>query len=307
MRNDFLENKAAIIAVTHFRRRRLFILRADFLFWGLFCSLLMNIAASTPVQAAGFEVLRPHRAVYNIKLDEASERSGIATMDGRIVYEMTGNECEGMSVRYRFVSNVNANGKIFRTDQQTSSHESPDGKEFSFIVRSTVNDQLDREVRGTAFNNRDGLEVSLSSPDKKVLNLSKAQFLSAHLVNVLEKAKAGQVFFKQNVFDAGDEADEVMKTTNLIGNEKPVLEILPGEDEKAVKLLGSEPAWPVTIGYFGDATANSSEQIPVYEVSFLLYEGGISRNLSMRYPDYTLSGTLVKLEILDKTNCNPKY
>lgn len=289
------------------RHGRLFPIFTQGLFWSLIGIQIATIAVGTAAQAAGFEILRPHRAIYDIKLDKASERSGIAAMDGRIVYEMTGNECDGMTVRYRFVSNVNANGRIIRTDQQTSSHESPDGKEFSFIVRSTVNDQLDREVRGTALNNSDGLKVNLSSPDKKVLNLSKAQFLSAHLVNVLEKAKAGQTFFKQDIFDAGDDADEVLKTTNLIGHEKSVLEILPGEDEKAVKLLSDEPAWPVTIGYFGNAISNSSEQTPVYEVSFLLYEGGISRKLSMRYPDYSLSGTLIKLEMLDKANCNPKF
>lgn len=256
--------------------------------------------------AAGFEILKPHRAIYEIKLNEASDRSGISNLNGRIVYEMVGNECEGMSVRYRFVSNINANGQIFTTDQQTSSHESPDGKEFSFLNKSMVNEQLDREIRGIAVNEEAGLQVQLSSPDEKSVSLERAQFLSAHLVEVIEKAKAGEAFFTSQVFDAGDAADVVLKTTNIIGKQNTRNEKLPGENDAVVELIGEQSYWPVTMGYFGKALEGSTEQIPQYEVSFLLYEGGISRKLVMRYPDYSLTGTLVGLELLDQEACQIK-
>lgn len=251
---------------------------------------------------AGFELLKPHRAVYEVSLESATERSGIANIKGRIVYEMSGNACDGMSVKYRFVADVNANGTIFKTDQQSASFESSDGKEFSFFVRSEVNEQLDRELRGVAMNVNGGIAVTLSSPEKRELKLESAVYSSAHLVKVIKAAQAGKTFFKQAIFDSGDDGDEVMKTTNFIGKKIIYGELKAGEDEKAVSSLIDQKAWSVNIGYFGKATA-FTEQVSDYEISFLLYEGGISRELSMRYPEYTLNGSLVSLEMLDKAEC----
>lgn len=261
------------------------------------------IAATGLSNAAGFEVLRSHRAIYDVKLEEASDRSGISSMNGRIVFEMVGNECDGMSVRYRFVSNVGANGEVFRTDQQTSTHESADGKEFTFLTKSLVNDQLDREIKGIAENKEKALQVNLQTPKKRDFSLESAKFLSTHLVNVINKAKAGEAFFTEMVFDAGDTADNVLKTTNVIGKSQFANEQFPGETEDIVKQLGAKETWPVTMGYFGKVHENATEHIPEYEVSFLLYEGGISRRLSMRYPDYALSGALVGLELFEQPVC----
>ena len=55
--------------------------------------------SAVSANAAGFEILAPHRAVYDVVLVNAEERSGIKQMKGRIVFEATGNECEGISIR----------------------------------------------------------------------------------------------------------------------------------------------------------------------------------------------------------------
>jgi hypothetical protein len=260
-------------------------------------------ASHSVANAAGFEILRPHRAVYEIALDKATDRSGITNMTGRIVYEMSGNECDGISVRYRFVSNVTANGEIFTTDQQTASFESPDGKQYTFLTKSFVNDQLDRTIKGVAENEKNEVVVKLDQPEERVINLPKANFISSHLVKVIDNARSGNNFFTTDVFDGGDSADEVLKTTNVIGKPKTVEETFPGEEAKALTALSKEQAWPVTIGYYEESQPNATESVPIYEVSFLLYEGGISRKLVMNYPDYSITGTLVSLEMLDDQTC----
>ena len=261
------------------------------------------MASNSFSQAAGFEILKPHRAVYEIKLKNSTERSGISNMNGRIVYELSGNECEGISVSYRFVSKINAHGEIFTTDQQTASYESADGLEYSFLTKSFVNDVHDRTVKGSAILEQDNVKVSLKSPEERELSLNGASFVSTHLVEVLQKAKEGTPFFKVNVFDGGDEADKILKTTNIIGKANVVSEIFPGEKDAAVSSLIDKEGWPVTIGYFDNSISNASEELPIYEVSFLLYEGGISRKLVMNYPDYSLTGTLIDLELLDVDIC----
>lgn len=268
--------------------------------------MLASDAITGQVAAAGFEILRPHRAIYEVKLKEATDRSGIVNMNGRIVYEMSGNECDGMSVKYRFVSKVNANGEIFTTDQQTASFESPDGNEYTFLTKSFVDEALDRTVKGVARHHKGGVLVKLDSPEERELELPDARFISTHLVEVLEKAREGVPFFKVPVFDGGDGADEVLKTTNVIGKPDIVEDVLEGEKAEAIAELKDEKSWPVTIGYFDNILTDSTEGMPVYQVSFLLYEGGISRKLTMSYPDYSITGSLVSLELLEDKACTLK-
>ena len=45
-----------------------------------------------------------HRAVYDLALDKASDRSGIIGLRGRMVYEFNGSPCEGYTVNFRFVT-----------------------------------------------------------------------------------------------------------------------------------------------------------------------------------------------------------
>jgi len=264
---------------------------------------LMLLAAMPAANAVGFEILAPHRAVYDVELEQAEDRSGIKAMNGRIVYEVNGNECEGISIRYRFVTNVTTASDLFVTDQQTTTYESPDGKEFSFQTRSFVNEVADEKVQGSAELTEKGLMIKLSDPKKQDLEMDKAMFVSSHLVSVITQAKAGNRFVQTDIFDGSGKADEIVSSMSVIGNRKAVGDTLKGEDEKTVSKFGDQQAWPVTISYFNRQMDNTSESLPIYEASFLLYENGISRDLLMRYPDYSLKAALREIEILKKPTC----
>ena len=67
-------------------------------------------AASTPALASPAGNLLPHRAVYDLALDSASDRSGITGIDGRMVYEFAGSPCEGYTVTFRFVTRIDTDG-----------------------------------------------------------------------------------------------------------------------------------------------------------------------------------------------------
>jgi hypothetical protein len=154
-----------------------------------------------------------------------------------------------------------------------------------------------------AENGKTEMVVKLDQPEERIISLPDANFISTHLVKVIENARNGTSFFKTDVFDGGDNADEVLKTTNVIGKAEIFNQVLPGEKSEAVEALSKDQAWPVTIGYFDNKLDDSTEATSIYEVSFLLYDGGISRKLSMRYPDYSITGTLVALEMLDDEAC----
>lgn len=267
--------------------------------------LLSGSIAPPAAVAAGFEILRPHRAVYDLRLKEASERSGIEAMSGRIAYEITGNECEGVAVRYRFVTDITTSEGGYSTDQRTSTFESADGKQFTFMTRAFVDGRHERTVRGTATRNAGGtVDVDLVEPAKRELALGDAVFISTHLVALLDAAEGGERFVRREVFDGSDSADEIVVTSAVIGEPVADLAVRKGEAAEAVTLLAGRTAWPVSVSYFETAMSAAAESLPVYEASFLLYENGVSRQLTMRYPDYALAGELTSLELLDRQDCS---
>ncbi len=276
---------------------------------GLFSATALALCAFIApkvAHAVGFEILAPHRAAYEVRLLKATERSGIGAMSGRIVYEITGNECEGLTIRYRFVTNITSTDSTYQTDQQISTFESPDGKEFTFLTKTFVDQRPETTVRGNAVRTPGGLKVSLAEPAERSLELPDGVFMSSHLIDVIERARAGESLVRAPVFDGSEGADEVVLSSTFVGPAKTILQPLEGEKPEALESLKGQEAWPVTISYFEGDPGKSAEVVPSYEASFLLYSNGISRHLVMRYPDYSLVGELSSLELLKATPCVDK-
>ncbi len=269
----------------------------------LTASLAVLLSTTTLGLAAGFEILKPHRAVYDVTLESAEDRSGIKGMTGRIVYEVKGNECEGIAIRYRFVTTINTGRDNFTTDQQTSTYESPDGKEFSFETKSFVNDQADQKISGSATISDKEIEVNLKGEKPRNLKLGEGIFTTTHLVTILKDARKGERFVVHDVFDGSGDADKLLNSASVIGTARVVEEPLKGEDPKTLASLKSKQAWPVSMSYFDKKLDNTGEALPIYEASFLLYEDGITRQLMMRYPDYELRASLTELEYYSAKAC----
>ncbi len=242
----------------------------------------------------------PHRAVYDLELDTSSEQSGIESMYGRMVYEFNGSPCSGYTVGFRFVTQLDTGRSVRLTDQQTTTYESVQDGIFQFLTKSYVNQKLDLEVRGSARVEQDGIEVTLQNPKQTQLTLEPAQFPTAQMISLIEKAKDGERFFQSKLFDGSDEGSKVMLTTSVVGNPS-VSKDRPGELEVTGD-IGDLPTWPVTIAYFDES--ENSDGTPVYRISFKLYENGITRDLTMDYGEFALKGTLADLEIFEPELCN---
>lgn len=244
--------------------------------------------------------LMPHRAVYDLELDGSSESSGIESMYGRMVYEFNGSPCEGYTVGFRFVTQLETGRTTRLTDQQTTTYEDLEEQTFRFLTKSYVNQKLDMEVRGSAYAQPDATEVKLQDPKEDDLTLVPAQFPTAQMISLIEKAKQGERFFQSRLFDGSDEGRKVMLTTSVVG---PARVSQEGAAELQVTgELGKLPTWPVTIAYFDESENNDGT--PVYRISFKLYENGITRDLTMDYGEFALKGTLADLEIFDQDSCD---
>ena len=269
---------------------------------GIISSILpLGAIVSMPANASALNGLVAHQAVYEVELMNSSDRSGISSMNGRIVYEITGSICEGFAVTFRFVSRINTGKKSFVTDQRTTTYEDGAGKNFRFLTKTYVNEQFEKEVRGKALRTENGTDVSIVKPDTRELQLGNAIFMTDHLAKVIEKALVGESFFTADVYDGSDNGDELMATTTIIGKKKIYK---PKDETTGFTPLNDLPNWPVSISYFSMENEKRGESIPIYQVSFDLFESGISSDLKMHYEDYTLKGILSSVKLLPVSKCD---
>jgi hypothetical protein len=249
--------------------------------------------------------LLPHRAVYDLELKDASDKSGITGLKGRMVYEFNGSACEGFTTTFRYVTQIDNGEQVRLTDQQTTTFEAGDGSAFRFLTKSYVDKQLDTETVGNASLDKNGVKVDLKKPKEERLELAASQFPTQHLIELLNKAQKGETFYETSLFDGSDDANKVLSTTVIIGKDKPTPTTTGADDEAPLKDLKAAKHWPVSMSYFEDEKEN--EGLPVYQIAFKLYDNGITRDLVMDYGDFSMTGKLVDLKVYDKPqDCKPQ-
>jgi len=261
-------------------------------------ALSMTFSASG---AMASQLLAPHRAVYDIELDNAADSTGITALSGRMVYEFAGTPCDGYTVKFRYVTRIDTSEDSRLTDQQSTTFENGDGKVFTFANKSFVNESLDKEVRGTARVEHDGKTVvELKKPTEQKIDIGKVLFPTRHMIDLIKRAKEGQSFYETTLFDGSDDADRAMTTTVVIAKQMPASK--GGGDIDAMGSLKNEPFWPVSMAYFDPQDEEGGEPTPAYRINFKLYENGITRDLVMDYGDFSMKGHLVDLSLLDSTD-----
>jgi EipB-like len=262
----------------------------------LFTAGVISAVTAGASAAASASALLPHRAVYDLELKNASDRSGITGLKGRMVYEFNGSACEGYTTTFRYVTEIDNGEQLRLTDQQTTTFEAGDGSEFRFLTKSFVDKQLDTETVGDASSGAGGIAVKLKKPKEEKLALEKSQFPTQHLIELLSKAEKGEKFYETTIYDGSDEADKILSTTVIIGKDDAA-PAAATDDSAPMKDLGKGHHWPVSLSYFEDS--KESDGLPVYQIAFKLYDNGITRDLVMDYGDFSMTGRLVDLKVFD--------
>ena len=245
-------------------------------------------------------IVVPHRAVYEIGLLRADDGSGVSSAAGLMVFEVTGSACAGYSMRQRMVINIgDEDGNLGKLDFRIETFESGDGDLYSFDSRTTMNEELIEAVEGEARRLGASIEVTLARPAAKTLTLDGAVlFPSQHLQAILDAALAERSYLSVDIYEgvgSGETSDEAIAA---IGKSSKTLRDDP--------LGGDARQWPVSIGYFETddvAEQQASEELPAYQMSFTLFENGVTSDLVMDYGDYALSGALTEIEALTSPDC----
>lgn len=261
----------------------------------LLIAIIVSVVSLGGAQANDKIVMMPHLAIYDLQLENASDKSEISGLVGRMAYEFNGSACDGYTTRFRFVTRINMADSAARlTDQQMTSFEAANGKEFRFVSKTIIDHEVTSETNGVAKINKNEMIVNLTKPEKKDIKLKSAAFPTVQTMEVIKQAKAGRHFYRTVLFDGSDNADSLTEATVVVGNK---VDSKADNETKVMGKLGKEPYWPVTISYFNDD--ENQDGLPIYRTSFLLYENGVTRDLVMDYGNFSVRGKLQSFKLFD--------
>lgn len=260
------------------------------------------LSAETPIASVK---LAPHRAIYEMRLGDVRQGTAITEVTGRMVFEITGSECEGYTQNMRFVMNMsNRDGSATLTDMRSSSWEDALARRYRFNVTNYKDQELEDSTNGTAVieDGKDGIKINLQKPRQAEVKLQgQIAFPVQHSRMLIAAAREGKDSIESDVYDGSDKGEKVYSTTALIGKQRKGL----GNESSNVKngaKLKDLASWPMTISYF-DKGKDKTDALPVYEISFLFLENGVSDNLVIDYGEFTIKGNLAEIEFYEPTKC----
>ncbi len=251
--------------------------------------------------------LAPHRAVYDMALDESSGRDAIIAVRGRMVFDFAGSSCDGYTLNIRLVTEMtNRSGNATVNDLRSSTWEHGSGEQFRFNTTHYRDKQLTEVASGKAARKAadQGVTVEVIRPEAEQLRYPGAiLFPTQHSVEILSAALKGQRIVQAKIFDGSEQGKKLYSTTAFIGKQQPpgsktqVLTRIKNDDK-----LNALDSWPVTISYFDGSSPG--EETPAYELSFWLYANGVSRKIIINYGDFAIRGSLKSLEFFTPTKCD---
>jgi hypothetical protein len=268
---------------------------------------LLLLPGVAPAPAATLEPqieFASHRAVYELKLAHSRGSSSTMSARGRILYDFSGNACEGYALQFRQVSELdNGEGKLTLSDLRSTSWEEGAAKRFIFKSQNYLNETLLDTVDGVADRTSAGVAVSLAKPVEKKFDLEPAiVFPTQHMRRIIAAAREEKTILELPLYDGSEKGDKVFNTLTVIGRAIAPNERVPADAAAGKAALAQLRRWPVTVSYF-ERAARTGDQPPVYAIAFELYENGISRALTLDYNDFAISGELSSIDIRESPPC----
>ena len=248
--------------------------------------------------------LAPHRAVYDLRLARSRTSNSAEAVTGRILYDFSGNSCEGYALQFRQVSQLNTGeGKATVMDLRTISWEDGTASKYRFQSENKMDQKQVEAVNGQAERRSDGVAVNLTKPGEKKFDAEAGLvFPTEHMRRIIAAARAGQAILELPVYDGSENGEKVFNTLTVIGAPIAPDQKVPTDAAVGQKALTGLKRWPVTISYF-EKESKGGEQTPIYSAGFELYDNGVSRALVLDYNDFVLRGEMSSLEVQDTKPC----
>jgi len=271
--------------------------------------VLAVLLVATPLSSRGVLAAEPqvefasHRAVYELKLAHSRGNSSTMAARGRILYDFSGNSCDGYALLFRQVSELdNGEGKVTLSDLRSTSWEEGTANRLVFKSQNYLNENLLDTVDGEARRAGEKVQVSLTKPEERKFEIEPTvAFPTDHMRRIIAAARQEKTILELPVYDGSEKGDKVFNTLSVIGRAIAPSERVPTDAAAGKVELAQMKRWPVTVSYFNrDA---KTDQPPVYAIKFELYENGISRALVLDYNDFAISGELTSLDLRESKPC----
>lgn len=250
--------------------------------------------------------LAPHRAVYDFVLARSGS-SSVTDVTGRMVYELTGATCEGFNQSMRFVTRmVSQDGSASVTDLRSTSFEDGAAKTLKFNSDHYREEKLSETTVGEATRSGSETKVEIAKPAQKSMSISPdVLFPVQHTIRMIEVARRNETVLQADLYDGSDKGEKVYTTTAMIGRAKAA-----GYNKTLTKIENADKldpvrAWPVSLSYF-EPGQGSGDAVPSYELSFVFFENGVVRQMTLDYGDFALKGDLKSITFLDEPKCAAK-
>ena len=265
-------------------------------------ALIVATGVCFTLPAAAASPLAAHRAVYDISLKSAEDRSGISGAKGRMVIEFSGDGCEGWTVNFRMINQFFlAGGKSRVLDSRSSMWESGNSDQLRYVQRQFVDSKLqeEKELRAKLASDNTGGSGAITKPKEEIFSLPEGvTFPVDHQLKIVRAAEAGESRDETLLYDGSDGAKPAIAIT-FIGTRRDA-----GEDQTDAKLkdVNGLHGWPVSISYF--KPDKRDQATPEYQVSMVLYENGVSGDMTLNYGEFVLEAKLTDIKLLEMANCD---
>jgi hypothetical protein len=238
--------------------------------------------------------LVPHRALYTLSLERSDGDSGVTGANGTMAYEL-GETCDAWTVeqRYRLKMAYSESPDVTIASSLVSS-EARNGLRYHFDHQETRSGEEEKTVGTARLDGEDkGGVVELDTQsDKKIKLPPHLLFPTAHTAVLIDKAEAGDNFVSRQIFDGGT-ADTPVLVSAVIG-----AKVEPDPELAKKSPLLDRPGWRVRLAFF---PPDQKVEKPDYEISMVLLDNGVSRDMVIDYGDYAIRAKLDDIDALPKS------
>ena len=189
----------------------------------LACTLIFAAPASgVKAQASAQDgpiVLVPHRAVYDLTLGQTRDNAQVVGVRGRILYDFDGNACDGYTLQFRQVSELDSGeGKVSTSDLRSTTWEGGDAKRFKFTSENFVDENL--SMPSTAMPSMAPVQQrSICQAGAQGARYRRRRGVPDRAHGAGDRAaRAGKTILDFPVFDGSDTGDKVYDTLTVIGH-----------------------------------------------------------------------------------------
>jgi hypothetical protein len=258
--------------------------------------------ACTPAAAADLAV---HKALYGFRLVSTVPGAGISGVRGEMYYEQEAT-CDAWTTEHRFTTEYQyGEGRTSVDTSRYVAFESKDQQMFSFSSERQENGEPVERLRGSVERAADGAAKAVySRPSDLAYDLPQGYLLpTAHTVEVIRHARAGDNFFDAVLFD-GTDADGPAEVGTFIGKKvtaQEIRKIAAGNNKIDASLLTPD-AWHVRMAVF--PLKNAEESTPAYEMDVILHDNGVTSYALVDYKEFSLEQKLTALEKLPVKKCH---